>query len=367
MYKKDQIAENIIRERGSLTRFKKALRKGRVVMGFIGGSITEAHREGNWPYFVARWFMRLYPNVEFVWENAAIGGTGSLSGLMRADRDLIAQHCDIVFMEYAVNDPCGEETFRTREGLVRRLLASGCDMTMVYVYCQGMYNDMVADRMPDSIVDLEKIADYYQIPSIWSGRHALNEQMAGRMTWEAWLPDGLHPEALGSSIYAEPVVAYLEKELESPDRVAIPTGDALPPSINPNHWGDIEEVPWSSIRFDGPWAEMRDVMLPWYRTSRRTSAVGAKLSFTFEGRALCAMFNYGKMMGKFLYRFDGGEEREYSGERAWWVPDKNYCRPISFGDDLGPGPHTFELTVVHGNAEECKGSNCWIYSIMAVK
>jgi len=361
------IAENVIRERGSLVRFKHALRSGRVVMGFIGGSITEAQREGNWPYFIAAWFIRRYPDVEFVWENAAIGGTGSLSGIMRADRDLIAHHCDIVFMEYAVNEPGGEETFRTREGLVRKLLQSGCDVAMVYVYCQAMYQDMMADRIPESIADLERIAEYYRIPAIWSGRHALNELMAGRMSWETWLPEGLHPEAFGSGIYAEPVIAYLEKELNSPNRTVMPKGDALPEPMNADNWSAIYDIPWDDITFQGPWMEMREVMIPWYRTSHTTSAVGAKLSFPFEGRALCAMFNYGKTMGKFIYRFDGGEEKEYLGERLCWVPDKNYCRPILFGDDLGPGRHTFELTVVHGNEAECKGSNCRIYSFMAVK
>ncbi len=359
--------QQIIRRRGGLARFRRALRAGKVVIGFMGGSITEAHREGNWPYFIANWFMRRFPDVELVWENAAIGGTGSLSGAMRARRDLIDRGCDLVFVEYAVNDGPGEESFRTREGLLRQLLAEERDVVLMHTYCQGMYEEMTAGKVPASIAELEQLAEHYKLSSVWSGLHAMNEQRAGRMSWEAWLPDGLHPEALGSSVYAEPVIELLESEAASAGGAMIPCGANRPAPLNANHFEHIGVVPWEAVRFEGPWAEMREVILPWYRMAHATAADGAKLTLEFEGRALCAMINFGKMSGVLEYSFDGGEKREFTGCRDWYVPDKHYCYPVLFGDDLGPGKHTFELTVRHGNRAECKGSNCRIFTIMAAR
>lgn len=361
------MSSEVIRKRGALARFRRAIRKGRVVMGFVGGSITEAHREGNWPYFVASWFLRRFPGVEFVWENAAIGGTGSMSGLMRVDRDLVSHDCDLIFIEYAVNDGPGEETFRTREGLIRRLLAEERDLVFVELYQQGMYDEMCRGEVPASVAELETLAEHYRISSVWSGLHAFNEQRAGRMSWEAWLPEGLHPEALGSSIYAEPVLALLESELDAPDGETTPWGENLPTPLNAANWESIYEIPWESVRFHGPWAAMREVMLPWYRLARSTSADGASLSFEFEGRALCAMFNFGKMSGKMFYRIDEGPELVLEDIRADWVPDKNWCVPYRFCDDLTPGRHTFQLTVRHGEGPDCKGTNCRIFTFMAVR
>lgn len=357
----------IIKSRGSLACFKKAIRVKKVRMGFIGGSITEAKRESNWPYFVKGWFVKKFPEVRYVCENAAIGGTGSLSAIMRAQKDLIEPQCDIVFVEYAVNDGAGEETMRTREGLVRKLLEEKRDVVFVYTYCQHMYESMSTGKMPPSIVELELLAKHYDIPSIWMGLHAYNELKAGRMSWEAWLPEGLHPEYMGSSIYAEPVIEYLEDELKTPDDLPIPYGNKLPVPHNNNNFQNIYDIPFDVISLDGPWTEMREVEQPWYRTALSTAADGAKLSFNFEGRALCAMLSFGKMSGIIKYRFDAGKWQEYVGKRCSWVPDKNWCRPVLFADNLDNCEHLFELKVMHGNCEECKGTTCKIFTFMTVR
>ncbi|MFA5203119.1 MAG: SGNH/GDSL hydrolase family protein [Lentisphaeria bacterium] len=359
--------DDIIKPRGPLARFKQAIQSGKVRVGFIGGSITEAHRESNWPYFIRAWFVKKFPGVRAAWENAAIGGTGSLSGVMRAQRDLLDTRCDIVFVEYAVNDGPGEATMRTREGLIRKLLEEERDVILVYTYCQDMYAAMSAGQMPASIVELEILAEHYCLPSVWMGLHAYNEMKAGRMTWEGWLPDGLHPDYLGSSIYAEPVIAFLEAELAGPARPSIPSGALLPAPHTPNHFQDIREIPLDDAELRGPWTEMREVILPWYRTALCTAADGAELSLHFTGRALCAMLNFGKTSGVLKYRFDGGEWREFTGERCWWVPDKNWCQPVLLADDLSDGAHRFDLRVVHGNREECKGTTCKIFTFMAVQ
>ena len=140
----------------------------------------------------------------------------STLGAFRVKKDIIDQECDLVFVEYAVNDADLESKLRmeTREGLVRQLLENdNCDVVFVYTYIQTMYEDMVADKIPQTIADFEKIADYYNISSVWMGLHAMNKVREGVLRWEEWLPDGLHPNVGGSRFYAEPVMDFVIKEL----------------------------------------------------------------------------------------------------------------------------------------------------------
>ena len=360
------MSNQVIQKRGRLERFAEAIRSGRITLGFIGGSITEAHRPSNWPYFITSWLLQRYPGLRIRWENAAIGGTGSLSGGFRCEEDLLNENCDIVFFEYAVNDGPGPETFRTREGLLRMLLAAGLDVVMVHTYCQDHDKAMAADKMPQGIVELEQLAEHYNVSSVWVGLHAYNEVKAGRMTWEAWLPEGLHPEYMGSSVYAEAVIRFLSDELSAPAARPILRGAAMPEPIDPGCFQKYVEVPFDDVEFLGPWHIQREVKQSFFRHSLVTASDGASIRFKFKGRALTMMQSFGKTSGVFQCSIDGGEPVEIVGERDWWVPDAEWARPFLLADGLKPGEHTCTFTVRHGNRAECKGTNCRILSIKSV-
>ncbi|WP_029192644.1 hypothetical protein [Paenibacillus harenae] len=80
------------------------------------------------------WLAEQFPDARISVENAAIGATGSDLAAFRAKRDLIDRGCDLVFVEYAVNDEGTppEQRGRSREGLIRAKLrdaaASGSEM-----------------------------------------------------------------------------------------------------------------------------------------------------------------------------------------------------------------------------------------------
>jgi len=202
--------------RSGLFRLRAALARGVARIGFIGGSITDGSVDYNWPDALMAWLVDAFPAARFYVENAAMGATGSEWAVFRADRDLIDVGCDVVFVEYAVNDS-GESPVkrrRTREGLIRKLLADGKrDVVLVYTFGQPMLDDMLHERVPASIADFEQIAEHYRLPSVWMGLHALNEQCRGLMSWEEWLPDGIHPQHRGSLSYAQSVIAMLRRGL----------------------------------------------------------------------------------------------------------------------------------------------------------
>ncbi len=351
----------IYKHRSGLPRTLQALKSGTITIGFIGGSITDSRESNRWPEHVTSWFVETFPNVRVCVENAAIGATGSDLAVFRAERDLINRNCDLVFIEYAVNDNDvpSEKRMRTREGLIRKLLAKeDRDLVLVYTYQQSMYNDMINGNVPASISDFEALGENYRIGSVWMALYALEEVKKGRMRWEEWLPDGLHPENRGSLSYAQSVVKYLEKELiTEPNMEEIQSGDRLAKPLNLQNWESTELLPLENIKTEGPWVIRRWANLEWIDRILDTSAVGAKLSFDFVGRGLSLGFDFGNYSSEFRYRLDNGEWIEASRPRDWWCPDANWFRIYNVADDLTNGMHHFELEVIHGNTDKCKGTN----------
>jgi hypothetical protein len=350
----------IYQHRGGLRRTLEAIKQGAVTLGFIGGSITDAWPEWNWPEPVTAWFVGQFPGVRVTVENAAIGATSSDLAVFRAQRDLINRGCDLVFIEYAVNDMGFTTEFRgrTREGLVRKLLGGkGCDLVLVYTYSQPMYNDMIAGVVPASIAEFEQLGAHYNIGSVWMGLKAMQEVMEGSMRWEEWLPDGLHPQFRGSLSYAQSVSAFLDKELrQSPSQVVIPTGEELPAPFNPKNWGKAAILPFSEVQLTGAWSVRNWPKLYWVDRVLHTSALGARLAFSFEGGGLLLGFDFGKSSAEFTYRVDGGEWQKSNRDRPDWCGPDGWYRTFQAADDLAPGRHTFELEVVHGLSDPAAGS-----------
>lgn len=347
----------VIRHRLPLLRARAAIAAGRLNVGFIGGSIT-AGWEHNWPTPVTGWLTEGCPQVFLAAENAAIGATGSDSGCLRAEREIIRRDCHLTFVEYAVNDR-GHDTERrgrTREGLIRKLLAAGQDVVLVYTFCQEMYADMIAGRVPASVADFEVLAGHYGLGSVWMGLHALNDVRAGRMTWEEWLPDGLHPGHRGSWSYAQPVIEYLRRELLEP--AAAEARPSLPAPLFPKNWQSATELPLTDVRASGPWVLRRVNEKSHVDQFLETSTPGARLEFSFHGRGLALIFDYGKKSAEFNYRIDGGEWTPVVRERPEWCGDRGLVRALLISDELSPGPHTFEMEVTHGDRADCAGTEC---------
>ncbi|MDF2648096.1 MAG: lysophospholipase L1-like esterase [Paenibacillus sp.] len=356
----------IYKYRNSLSRAKSKLQQGYLTIGYIGGSITQHGRSAhNWPEPVTRWFVQQYPNARISVENAAIGATGSDLAVFRAERDLIRYECDLVFIEFAVNDngSPSERRMRSREGLIRKLLAEGrSELVLVYTYCQDMYKSMSRGELPPSILEFEKLAEHYGISSIWMGLYAWKEVQAGLMTWDEWLPDGLHPTHRGSFSYGQCVIRFLEKGLQGETRLEsaqpLTVKPDLPVPFHSKHWQHASLHPIEDVQLEGHWTFIRsNAVMPWVDRMLCTSAIGAKLSFTFLGCGLALAFDFGKKSSEFRYRLNGGESVTTLRERPEWCQDGGWLQIYWIDDELEHGMHHFELEVVHGDRAECKGTH----------
>ncbi|GIP15846.1 hypothetical protein J40TS1_14880 [Paenibacillus montaniterrae] len=370
-----------INVRRPLQQWNQAMRRGMATIGFLGGSITDARPRHNWPEYVMEWLSGHYPTVRFRVENAAIGATGSDLAVLRVQRDIIGRRCDAVFVEYAVNDEQASSIRRqrTREGLIRQLRKAGVnDIIFVYTFSESMKEDMERGQYPATIAELERLAQYYQISSIWLGKYGLEQVASGRLSMEQWLPDGLHPKEQGSRIYAECVIACLQRELLQPEQLllaaeaaddhalrqaeaatpteapaALPatTQAELPEPLDPLCWERVGELPLSQLATTGEWLELRWHGCEWVELMLETKQLGAGLSFVFEGRGLMLVFDYGARSAEFFYRIDEGEWQYSDRDLPDWVGESGWLRLFDCGDELAQGRHTFELVVAEPQRE----------------
>ena len=216
---------------------------------------------------------------------------------------------------------------------------------------------MAAGRVPVSIADLEEVAAHYHLGSAWMGLYAWNEVRVGRMRWEEWLPDGLHPKSRGSWSYANCVNEFLDDELISaPNPMAIPVGDRRPAPLDPLNWEAAVTLPLDKIAIYGPWVLRTSNQ--WFASEMlETVTIGAKLSFNFTGRGVCMGFEFGKTASEFRYRIDDGEWVDVVRERLAWCPENGWFRHHLLTETLPPGPHHLELEVIHGDRPDCTGTN----------
>jgi hypothetical protein len=247
---------------------------------------------------------------------------------------------------------------RTREGLIRKLLAgNGRDLVFTYTYCQDMYDAMMRGETPPSIQEFEQLGAHYGVGSVWMALHALEEVKKGRLRWEEWLPDGLHPTHRGSLSYGQSVIAFLKKELiDAPSSGQIPTGDSLPAPVDAKNWERAYVLPFEKVSTRGPWVVRRWLYHKWIDRILDTAAVGAGLEFDFEGRGVTLGFDFGKLSSEFRYRIDSGEWKKSERDRPAWVGNDGWFRMTGLIDDLPAGKHHVEIEVTHGGAG-CVGTN----------
>lgn len=358
-----------------MPRSPQALEQGSLTVGFLGGSISDGRTPYSWPEAVVAGLVAQFPDRRIVVENAAIGATGSDLAALRAQRDIIVRNCDLVLVEYAANDQTTptEQRMRSREGLLRQLLGAGCDVVLAHTFCPPQYDDMIAGRVPPSIAEFETLAEHYDLNSVWMGLHALREVLRGDMTWQEWLPDGIHPQYRGSWSYARPVRSLLQEVLSreslppAPEiELPPPPASTLPSPLNPRNWETARPLDWSAVSWQGPWSLRRDPTTVWMGQVLQTNAPGASLSFEWEGRGLCLGFDFGTDCGDFRWRIDGGHWQAAELDRPDWVGIGGWFRTYLPAQELSPGRHRFELETLRASVPRCTGNRCTLALIGAL-
>lgn len=335
--------------------------KEEIKLGFLGGSITFGTRASSgclcYRNRVTAMLQEKFPDKKIENINAAIGGTGSDFGFFRMEKQLLSQKPDIIFVEFAVNDDGFEKADLYMENIVRKIQRTNPKIPIVFLYsiCEDMVDAFYSKGLtPNSVLLHQKIADYYNIPSVNMGKVLYDKIVAEEKTIRDYLSDGVHPEDAGHGVYADSVVEALMdmnfdiKLAEKPLMKAMKNEELLFPEET-DEW---KKSNFKTYGLDEPYVY--------------TNVPGAVYRHTFKGGAVGIVFMMEKDSGNFEYSIDGGEKIEVKCYDYWCdrFPRTNYK---ILADDFSNGEHIFEVTVCDDKEENSEGTYIRISAIMSAE
>ena len=321
------VPATLVKPRGGIGNVLAKLNAGRdVKIAYFGGSITAAD---GWRPKSLKWFQQTWPNAKISEVNAAIGGTGSDLGVYRNQQDVLNFKPDLVFVEFAVNDggASPENIWRGMEGIVRQTWKANpeTDIAFVYTLHTGMKDDLKKGMHPRSASAMEKLADYYNIPSISVALKMTQMAEAGTLIYVPekdadgkdkpapegivlFSTDGVHPLDAAHQIYAEVVADAIKAMM--PD--AKTGAHELKAPLQADNWENAKIVPLQQSMLSPGWKKLNDAS-PFKGFFNRMPEMweatqpGEKLMFRFKGTAVKLYDLLGPDGAKVKITLDGKE------------------------------------------------------------
>ncbi len=348
--------------------FLKLKNDKKLTIGYFGGSITEAHNDGNsYRNLVTKWFRESYPDAEITEINAAIGGTGSVFGIYRCDRDLLVHDPDLVLVEYCVNDS-GMSYYATlppMETIYRKILKHNpmCD-----IICIITTEKDITDRIEKGIEYESRsasvaVSHHYSIPSIDVGSVMYSEILKNGGDYLKYTSDNVHPNNCGHKVYADCIISrlvgYAEKASGERREHTIPSPLSAKTSDNAGMTACRE---MDGFKADG-FTFVDESLCGRFDGYMEGKNPGDSMSFEFMGDTIGFYFMMAEDSGNIIYSVDGGEERVCG---TWDHYCKSFRRvgggPVLSG--LEYGRHTVKLRISDQKTEESTGTTIRIGAIL---
>ncbi|MDB5104386.1 MAG: hypothetical protein JWP91_2075 [Fibrobacteres bacterium] len=341
------------------------LKQGRVA--FLGGSIT--YNPG-WRDSIQNHLKRRFPQTSFEFINAGIPSVGSNMHGFRLRRDVLEKgRIDLLFLESAVNDttngvPSIERT-RAYEGIVRQALKANPAMDIVFLYFidPSFYPNIKAGKPVAPMVDYEKTAWRYGIPSI-----NLAQYVAEHYTWEEFGAN-VHPGPLGQGIYSKGIARLLDSAWgRTSASSAVPPAHPLPARMQDSlcyHQGHTDSIS-RAVLVHG-WRRI-DSWKPAQGGTREgfvnvpvleSTTPGDTLKLAFTGTAVGMVIPSGYDAGMIDYSIDG----KAMGTRDLFTPWSSSLHipwTILFSGDLPMKAHELTLVMAAARNPASQGHACRI-------
>lgn len=328
--------------------------KGTGRVAFLGGSIT--HMSG-WRNSVQNYLTKNFPDTEFDFIEAGIGGLGSKFHAFRYQRDVAFKgKVDLLFLESAVNDATGYNStnnvtrVRAHEGIIRQARQDNPDIDVVqlhFLYPEYYANYKNHELIP-SIQAYEKVGSYYN-----SSMQNLARYVAERHTWEEFGAN-VHPKTFGSSLYSNNVIAMFDEAWKE----SLPHGyqnRSYPLPADPidrfsyykGHFESIDDVVESNWFKSNSWTPPEGKVH--VESKNRPALVGTTgntLKFNFNGTLIGIEANTYLSAGKVSYSIDGDLRTGLANTGT--DQNLNIIRAFIFEEKLPDGDHVIELEVENG-------------------
>lgn len=339
-------------------------KRGRVV--YMGGSITTG---GKWRPLSYELLRRRFPETEFEFIDAGIGGTDSTLGAFRFEEHVFGTgRVDLLFLEYAVNDagrrPNDKHRIRAMEGIIRhaRRLNPEIDILIQYFVDTGKVERINAGEMPWEIADHDRVAGHYGIPVIDMAKEMTRRLNAGEFTWEQFSSDTCHPTEFGHERYTECLGAFLDVVWAKPPATgAQMVSRDLPDPVDPLNYQYGRFIDPSEAEIESGW--FRDPAWQAEKTCNYGGPVdvltatepGATLRLAFNGTLIGFYGIAGMDAGIIEYRIDDGDFRAMDLFDAYC---DRFHRPVChlFAEELPPGEHVLTLRMTGERNEKSLGS-----------
>ena len=222
---------------GNSSRILKCMKKAeageRIVLAFLGGSITQgslaSSREKCYAYRTYEWWKENFPAAEFVYLNAGIGGTCSHLGAGRVREEVLSQKPDFVIVEFSVNDPDDDLRFQeTYEGVIRTILKSETHPAVLLVHNVRYDDGGNAEEIH------RPVGAYYGLPSVSMKPVLYEAVLSGLLENREITPDDLHPNDLGHELVAKVIACFLEHCRRKVSEECVTECDTLPEPLTKN-------------------------------------------------------------------------------------------------------------------------------------
>ncbi len=347
-----------IRERGLVspgdtTRLASVMAKARrgeeICVAAIGGSITAGGLQTKDPQnrYVARvaaWFTQAFPQAKVRFVNAGIGGTNSLYGAMRVQRDVLSKQPDLVIVEYAVNDNHPVPMFwASYEGVLRQILRAPQQPAVVQLFFMQRQGQNAQETQ-------HMLGRHYDLPMVSFRDAWWPELYSGRAQWETMYADVVHPNDTGHILASELLIALLEKAKALPEPGAERT--ALPAPMISELFVDCRYAQNTDLKpsTNSGWTTNAD------KSKWESPAEGGTIEFTFDGELLFLGYEIDAEAEPLAsYRIDGGESR----------PLKRNPNRLPLAEGLKPGTHTIRIELASAASRQAPSAKVRIWSLGA--
>ncbi len=359
----------------------KMQQQKQATVAFIGGSITQ----GNYCYRLqtAKYLQTVFPETQFKWINAGVSGTGTDLGAFRLKEQVLDYQPDLIFIEFAVNKAYAEGM----EGMIRQIIKHNPKTTvcMIYTILHGQTQHYQQGNTPENIQRLEKLADYYELPSIHLGMEAAALEKEGALVWKAEKPeegkilfskDGIHPLQAGGDLYAAAIARGFEKMKSQTETFS----HTLKQPLLSDKWEHAIMIDPSDVAtFDKNWKQIQTNSLSylkkfsnWFDHVAVAEHPGAGLTFSFKGDMFGLFDIGGPEVGQLEFEIDGKKvflQRQSSSELIYYTVSETtgtqtidrfnvFCNNRYRGQhdliELPYGEHTVKITVSEDKADKKK-------------
>jgi lysophospholipase L1-like esterase len=338
--------------------FNKLTSRKPVTIAYFGGSITEA--SNGWREQSTAWLQAQYAKAKITSINAAIGGTGSDLGVFRLGQHVLVHRPDLVFVEFAVNDAKKqpEEIYKAMEGIVRQIwqVNKQTDICFVYTLMADMAPILQEGTFPVSASAMERIADYYGIPSVHMGLEIVKLEKEGKLVFKGkpeehpdkvvFSGDNVHPYSqTGHRLYTEALVRSLKEVAKTSHKPA----RKLDKNMLADNWQKAQLISVKEAELSQGW----QVLKPESDTVARqlqnrfeelikARVPGETITFRFKGTRFGLYDVMGPGCGQYEIKVDGKQILFYPRFDEYCT---YYRANYFFLPEMEEGLHTIELRV----------------------